>query len=228
MDEQEWLSCDDPDRMMACLEGAASDRKLRLLCCACCRRVWHLLETDALRRAVDAFERFADGEMDEESFEAAASVTHPLKNYLDEIVSGQPRVEIMGAAYAVHCATFPFPGAWSRKALELFASAAGARRDEERIAQGNLIREVVGNPFRPAAISPALRCWGDGIILGLATTIYDERSLPAGTLDPERLAILADALEEAGCTDADILNHLRGPGPHYRGCWPVDLLLNKS
>ena len=54
--------------------------------------------------------------------------------------------------------------------------------------------------------------------LGLARAVYD-----AG--DFSRLPILADALEEAGCADADILGHLRGPGPHVRGCWVLDLLL---
>ena len=56
---------------------------------------------------------------------------------------------------------------------------------------------------------------------------YEERELPAGTLDLARLAILADALEEAGCTNADILNHCRVPGVHVRGCWAVNLLLGK-
>jgi hypothetical protein len=62
----------------------------------------------------------------------------------------------------------------------------------------------------------------------MAQTAYDERILPAGTLDPDRLAVLADALEDAGCDNADILSHLRGPGPHVRGCWVVDLLLGKG
>jgi hypothetical protein len=57
---------------------------------------------------------------------------------------------------------------------------------------------------------------------------YEERQMPAGTLDNARLAVLADALEEAGCSDADLIGHLRGPGPHVRGCWPVDLCLGKS
>ena len=47
-------------------------------------------------------------------------------------------------------------------------------------------------------------------------------------MKPERLAVLFDALEEAGCDDAEILNHLRSPGPHVRGCWAVDLLLGKE
>jgi hypothetical protein len=81
------------------------------------------------------------------------------------------------------------------------------------------------NPFRPATVSPA---WQTSQVVALAQTAYDERELPAGTLDVARLAVLADALEDAGCTAADILGHLRGPGPHVRGCWAVDLVLGKS
>ena len=65
-------------------------------------------------------------------------------------------------------------------------------------------------------------------VLGLAQTAYEERVLPGGHLDPARLAVLADALEEAGCTDAEILDHLRGPGSHVRGCWALDLVLGKE
>jgi hypothetical protein len=58
--------------------------------------------------------------------------------------------------------------------------------------------------------------------------IYPWRQLPSSYLDPARLAVLADAVEAAGCTNLDILDHLRGPGPHVRGCWGVDLLLGKG
>jgi hypothetical protein len=62
----------------------------------------------------------------------------------------------------------------------------------------------------------------------VAQAAYDNRKLPAGTIDPARLAVLADALEEAGCTDLTMLAHLRGPGPHFRACWPLDLVLAKE
>jgi hypothetical protein len=91
-----------------------------------------------------------------------------------------------------------------------------------------LIRDIIGNPFLPVAINPSVLAWNDGVVDRLAQTAYEERHLPTGTLDNGLLAILADALEEAGCTDADILGHLRGPGLHVRGCWPVDLCLGKS
>jgi hypothetical protein len=92
-----------------------------------------------------------------------------------------------------------------------------------------LLRCVVGNPFAPTPpIAPSLLTWSDGLVTKLARAAYDNRTLPAGTLDPVRLAVLADALEEAGCTDQPVLSHLRGPGPHVRGCWVIDLLLGKS
>jgi hypothetical protein len=65
-------------------------------------------------------------------------------------------------------------------------------------------------------------------VLNLARSAYEERTLPAGALDAGRLAVLADALEEAGCDDAEVLAHLRGPGPHVRGCFALDWVLGKS
>ncbi|MGE3806627.1 MAG: WD40 repeat domain-containing protein [Gemmataceae bacterium] len=70
--------------------------------------------------------------------------------------------------------------------------------------------------------------WRDRTSPKLAQAAYDERELPSGHLDTKRLAILADALEEAGCTNENVLAHLRGAGPHVRGCWPVDLLLERE
>ena len=77
-------------------------------------------------------------------------------------------------------------------------------------------------------IPPTVLNWNDRAIPRLAEAIYEKRRLPEGTLEPARLAVLADALEDAGCTDGDLLTHLRGPGPHVRGCWVVDLLLGKE
>jgi hypothetical protein len=70
--------------------------------------------------------------------------------------------------------------------------------------------------------------WQGGVVGEIAHTAYEERLLPSGQLDPARLGVLADALEDAGCTDAELLGHLRGPGPHVLGCWALDLILGKS
>jgi hypothetical protein len=101
-------------------------------------------------------------------------------------------------------------------------AAYSERRLNERARQCCVLRCVVGNPFRTMSPDDA---WRTPSSQSLAQAVYDERILPAGELDKVRLAILADALEEAGCTVPDLLDHLRAPGPHVRGCWPVDLLL---
>ena len=71
----------------------------------------------------------------------------------------------------------------------------------------------------PAA--PAVLRWNDGMVVKLATSVHRDRAF-------DRTNMLADALEDAGCTDANLLGHLRSPGPHVRGCWAVDLVLGKE
>jgi hypothetical protein len=82
----------------------------------------------------------------------------------------------------------------------------------------SIARCIFGNPFRPATINPA---WRTSKAVGLAQSIYDNRSF-------DRLPILADALEEAGAADPNLLQHLRGPGLHVLGCWCLDCLLGKG
>jgi hypothetical protein len=87
---------------------------------------------------------------------------------------------------------------------------------EER--QCATVRDVINNPFRPVVFDSA---WRSESVSALAAGVYTDRAF-------DRLPILADALEEAGCDHPDILNHCRGPGPHVRGCWVVDLVLGKE
>jgi hypothetical protein len=95
--------------------------------------------------------------------------------------------------------------------------------------QASILRDLFGPlPFRPVPIDPAWLTRKDGTVRRLAEATYSERSLPAGHLDAARLGVLADALEDAGCSDADILNHCRAPGVHVRGCWVIDLVLGKE
>src|SRR5262249_3252043 len=108
------------------------------------------------------------------------------------------------------------------------ATAVGQDWDEglyyaEREALGDLLRDIF-NPFRPLPpLPPAILALNDSVAVKLAARIYEERDFSC-----ESMGVLADALEEAGCQDADILGHLRSPGPHVRGCWAVDLLLGKE
>jgi hypothetical protein len=96
--------------------------------------------------------------------------------------------------------------------------AQGRREARERRRQSELLREILGNPFRPARPDPDGLRRDCGAAVQIGQAIYEEQAF-------EQLPILADALEEAGCTDADLLAHLRGPGPHARGCWALDLVL---
>lgn len=113
------------------------------------------------------------------------------------------------------------------------ARAAGtpdfrAAHDTERAAQCGILCDLFGPlPFRDVLISASILKWNNGIIVRMAAAIYEERCLPNGTLDRARLAVLADALEEAGIKDAGLLEHLRGPGPHVRGCFVVDAILGR-
>ena len=85
-----------------------------------------------------------------------------------------------------------------------------------------MVRDVFGNPFRPRTpADPSWLAWNGGVVRELARAAYSDRCFTD-------MALLADALEDAGCADADLLGHLRGPGPHVRGCWAVDLLLGKE
>jgi hypothetical protein len=93
--------------------------------------------------------------------------------------------------------------------------------------QCRLFRDLFGDLFRPA-VSPAWLAWEDGLVARLARAAYEERTPESGALDNDRLAVLADALDEAGCAEAEILKHLRSGGEHSRGCFAVDLLLGKK
>jgi hypothetical protein len=91
--------------------------------------------------------------------------------------------------------------------------------EEQDPFQVSIVRDLVGNPFQPPpTMDRALVTWNNGAVVTLAKAIYDARAF-------DRMPELADVLEQAGCTNADILNHCRQPGVHVRGCWVVDLLL---
>jgi hypothetical protein len=120
------------------------------------------------------------------------------------------------------------PGAASAETFEWLAETISPswEDDKDDIAEwAALVREVFANPFRSASLAPSCQT---ATVHSLAQSAYDERQLPAGVLDSDRLAVLSDALEEAGSTGAELVEHLRGPGPHVRGCWVVDFCLGKS
>jgi hypothetical protein len=186
--------------------GKGSDRKLRLFACGCVRRVWGLLEVGAFRRAVEAAE-LAPGRPSPEL---------PLKH----LTAAATYRNADKAAFWATTASHHFAAVYASGS----AAKATRRRRVEEHSQAALLRDIVGNPFRPLPPIPqTVLAWNDGCVVKLAARIYAERDFTR-----ESLGVLADALEEAGCQDADILGHLRSPGPHVRGCWAVDLLVGKE
>ena len=229
MTEAEWLACTDPQDMLRHLRRRASDRKLRLFTVACCRRIWYLLPDERSIRAVEIGERYAEGKVSEGERRAVAEAAKD--------VDADGSNNAADAAYlAVEINSPPdHPDAAWGLASEALVSASYAdpwhvepRTTEHGVryypaawvqeAYCHLLREIFGNPFRPVALK---RSWRKPEVITLARSIYDERAF-------DRMPALADALEEAGCHDADILGHCRQPGEHVRGCWVVDRILGKS
>ena len=241
MTEAEWLACADPEAMLAEVRKSASDRKLRLFAAACCRRLWFDVP-DLSRRAVTISEAFVDGqaglaelrdveEVAECEWEGAEGHERWLAAAALHVTKGEA---FLSAVWAARCASAAFAdGAW-REAVDAAALPVEGTEEwrmpmplplsvpwNERQAQAALARDIFLKP--EVAIETHLD-WlarDGGIAVGLAQAIYEECAL-------DRLPILADALEDAGCSDGALLAHLRGPGPHVRACWALDLVLGKS
>jgi carbon storage regulator CsrA len=230
--EAEWLACADPRPMLEWLQSRASARKLRLFACACCRGVWEWMTDTRSRSGVEVAERYADGLAGAEELQSANEETGGAWT----TVWGDGW-HIYQSARAAHCTCSAradrlllVPEELQNAARNFVPANAGQPAAQqagssERERQTSLLRDVFGNPFRPVALDPA---WRTADVAALGQAAYEERALPGGTLEPDRLAVLADALEGAGCADDEVLRHLRGPGPHVRGCWAVDLLLGKE
>jgi hypothetical protein len=220
VDEREWLTSTDPQAMLAFLRnaGTLSERKARLFAAACCRRVGHLLTNEPSRFAVEVGERYADGLASFRELVTASRIAG--SRYLAPIVAeGCPG----SALFAVFAASRE--AARTSTISDTSANPAyQAVKAAESVAQADLLRDVVGNPFSP---TPPLAASLWVIAVALAEAAYQERELPRGHLDPVRLAVLADALEEGGAA-AELIGHLRGPGPHVRGCHVLDLILGKA
>jgi hypothetical protein len=222
-----------------------SERKLRLFSCACYFRIRHRLSGPLAPVAVEIAEQFADGlvpawELNE--------VHHRLLAQLDAIENrwrasqGAEREALRpvhdGLALALQVTRREAPKAAYYASSNAYLSVAALPPDgpdarsvqgEEKHRQADLLRCLLGPAlFRPLPASGSWREGNDGLVTGLAVAADLERDLPARTLNPLRLAVLADALEEAGCTEQEVLDHLREPGPHLRGCWAVDLALGRS
>lgn len=226
--EAEWLACTDPEPMLAFLEGKVTDRKLRLFAAACCRRVWHLVNDEPSRAAVDVAERVADGQATNAERRAAAKAGYARKGPATIAWQAVSCVATLRASHAANRTSTNAAWATATASSTTRLDPVGdntahfielnERAAWEREAQAPLLRDVVGNPFRSVVLDAA---WRAPAVLELAETIYRDRSFG-------RMPSLGEALRDAGCTNHEVLRHCLPGETHARGCWLVDLLLNRK
>lgn len=208
MTEEEWLTSDDPTPMLRLIEHGMSDRKLRLFSCACCYRYTKVFDDPSTHNAAVLLERYADGLIGESERLYPNTFTH--NSLICDMWS-------RSAYRSARCVT----GHILRDVDYQFSD--GERRERavgsELAAQSATLRDIFGNQFRPVTLNPA---WLTSDVLALARGIYDERGF-------DRMPILADAFQDAGCDNDDVLDHCRDANQvHVRGCWVVDLVLGKT
>jgi hypothetical protein len=203
MTEAEWMTCEDPLRMMLIpRDQTRGDRKYELFHAACWRTAWHRMTDGRTKQHVELLERYADGLVPEDEWRIADRATTLVVRDL-ATVTDEGGAE--AAAGTVRYET------WGVRDDTAVVHVEGA-------LQCRFLRDIFGNPFRPVLFAPR---WKTETAVALAAGIYADRAF-------DRLPVLADALEEAGCDHLDILAHCRGPGPHVRGCWVVDGVLGKG
>jgi hypothetical protein len=231
MTETEWLACTDVEEMLRNCLLQMSVRKRRLFLCACCRRAWHLMDVRS-RRAVEAAEEYADGRLTlmevkntlNRAGRAVAETGATLRAApLTSVGLGEMLRTTQDLARAALATIGERPEIWTVMRTVVEALSQSGTESSEAVAAdlSNLLRELVGDPFRPAQSEAAWLAWNDGTVRRIAQAIYDRQGF-------REMPILADALEEAGCDDERILRHCREPGHHTRGCWMIDLILGKS
>jgi hypothetical protein len=218
MTEEEWLHSSHPAPMLSFLRNRASNRKQRLFVCACCRRVASLLNRFT-RKALAVAEQYADGEVTEEKLRFASQDARRAVQSVHRQTGATAESMAMWAV-ASSCEVD------INRVLSAVGLAARCEADPvnaPRLADAHrkqvpLLADIFGNPFRPVPMNPS---WLTSTVVALAIGIYQEKAF-------DRMPILADALQDAGCDNEDILNHCRQPGEHVRGCFLLDLLLGKS
>jgi hypothetical protein len=284
MTEQEWLESSDPQQMLRSLPDGVSLRKLRLFAVACCRRYLPHMRDKRSREAVLVAEMYTEGGITDQQLGEAAGPAVDVVRSIDarvrRVLTGEGDSTDCqldpdwSAAFLAYAAAAPsneraFVRGMSglvRSSVSLCYALDDSGRDRQELADeedrrlATLLREVVGNPFRPFSLPPAfhLRCddcqgkgwirqagqylanecracagrgyllrasgwlaWNDGAVCRIADGIWGDGGF-------QRLPILADALVDAGCDNEELIAHCRSAGPHVRGCWVVDHILEKS
>lgn len=206
--EKAWLTAVNPHHLLTilCRQGVKSSRKFRLAACACARVSWANLPGQH-RQLVVVSEQYADGQVALGELLKAAGET-PRK---------EDRGPRAGARLVSHRqARYALSEGITRTLGVRWSWPEGAD-DEPTRRFSEILRDVFGNPFRPVDLEP----YRTRDAQALATATYEER-------DWAKMGVLADALEDAGCADDDVLQHCRSGGEHVRGCWVVDAILGRQ
>ncbi|QEL18406.1 hypothetical protein [Limnoglobus roseus] len=242
MTEAEWLAASNPALLLGFLRGSEEYRKFRLFACACARRVVHLVRDERAKAALGFAEQLADRTgaarrgrpaihkaglaacqslwgQDQGRFDSGELLAHLAESNATHAAVKTAEADATVAAAA--CTTASLAAAYTTCRPPRFPTPfppdRGDRIADEERTQVVLFRDIFGSPFRPVTFSPS---WLTPTAIGLAEAIYADLAF-------DRLPILADALQDAGCEDIDILAHCRGDWPHARGCWVVDGVLGK-
>jgi hypothetical protein len=240
MTEAEWLTCSDPAPLLAFIRRGIAvlvdelpsqaerdtlrqflqeslTRKLRLFACWCCRRIWKEMVDARSRNAVELTELFVDGLATQVQLLAAHEEAYQARQEMSTIRGKQ--IQYIAAHMAHGVSGYDTADVTTESAEMLVRIGTLGTLKRAQTEQAHVLRCVLGNPFQPVAFDPA---WRTSDVVALARGIYDDRAF-------DRMPILADALQDAGCNNDDILAHCRDTGtPHARGCWVVDLVLGKS
>ena len=237
MTEADWLSCADPEALLKHCAGRLDARQYRLFACACCRRVWRLIRDPSCRQAVEAAEAFVDGLLTEAELEEFLKTAHQKKPLFADAnwaacwcadldaeeaateaayraamsVADAGSEAAKSRARAAVCSGAP--EADKQAAWENYEQVVANLGNDEARAQADLLRDIVGNPFRKVDWSTPLPL----TVVDLAEALY------AGD---DCAFALHDALLEAG--RADLAEHFADPSrPHPKGCWVLDGILGK-
>jgi hypothetical protein len=228
MTEEEWQACEDVGAMFRFMWKTGKYRKSRLFAVAACRRVMHWMVDERSRNAIDISEQYADQQVGRKALSAARRDAFSAS----KLAEGQQ--ETAGWSRDYHAAVIALHVCADHRSEEsrmtVLSSAANAASlvehvegpeaaRSERGYQYRMFRDIFGNPFRPVSFSDE---WRTSDVILLARGIYAERAF-------DRMPILADALQDAGCDADNILTHLRDvTATHVRGCWALDLVLGKE
>ena len=217
MTEEEWLTSDDPTPMHSFLTWKRNERKLRFFIVAACRHSFRSFGHYELDEVVDWAEEAVD---QQPRTEAPASVRETVTWAISEMCESLNRLGD-AAEYSIATAIYdPYAGQQVTNSILAAHEIADVNSTpmEEAQVHCTFLRDIFGNPFRPVTFNPN---WLTSDVTAMARGMYETRDFAA-------MPILADALQDAGCENADVLEHCRGPGPHVRGCWVVDLVLGKE